>query len=163
VFQCDSTQAAARQQKLPPLPLHPSTPLCLSSHFSSMTKPKHFCSAECKPQKINDEVEACLQEAKKALLVSTDPKYTAKKAAKQFDVPYNTLRNRLKGMEPRKVAHEKEMLLTEGEKKVVVDWIRFLGLARVPVCKCTIWPKVKAIMWAKGLAVTENSVPSTWI
>ena len=93
--------------------------------------------------------------------MSTDPKYGAWKASKEYNVPYDTLQNRLKGIQPRKKAHEKEMLLNDAEKKVLVDWMRFLGLAGLPVCKHTLQPKVKAIMQAKGLVVSDKSVSKT--
>ncbi|KAJ3752461.1 hypothetical protein EV360DRAFT_1793, partial [Lentinula raphanica] len=79
-------------------------------------------------------------------------------AARDFDVPYNTLRNRMKGIQLKKQAHQNELLPTAGEKKVVVEWIQFLGFAGVPVCKRTLRPKVKAILEAKGRTVTERSM-----
>ncbi|KAJ3979466.1 hypothetical protein F5890DRAFT_1421295, partial [Lentinula detonsa] len=94
-----------------------------------MTKPKHLRSATSRPQKVNDEVEARIQQAKESLLTSIDPKYNTRKASIRFDVPYDTLRKRLKGVQPRKKAHEKEMLLNEAEQSVLVDWMRFLSLA----------------------------------
>ncbi|KIK59516.1 hypothetical protein GYMLUDRAFT_169520, partial [Collybiopsis luxurians FD-317 M1] len=123
-----------------------------------MTKPKHLRSATRKPQILNKDIEKRLQQAKEALFISVDPKYTASKAARQYKVPYNTLRNRLKGIQPREKAHEKEMLLSGGEKKAVVDWIRFLGLAGIPICKRTLRPKVKAIMAAKGLTARGSGL-----
>ncbi|KAJ3886570.1 hypothetical protein GG344DRAFT_14824, partial [Lentinula edodes] len=65
-------------------------------------------------------------------------------ASIRFDVPYDTLRKRLKGIQPRKKAHEKEMLLNEAEQSVLVDWIGFLSFAGLPICKRTLRPKVKA-------------------
>ena len=128
-----------------------------------MTKAKHLHSTTRKPQIVNDDIEIRLQQAKQSLFISTDPKYTARQASRDYDVPYDTLRNRLKGIKPRKKAHEAEMLLNEAEKKVLVDWIRYLGLAGIPVCKRTLRPKVKGLMEAKGLTVTENSVSPSWI
>jgi hypothetical protein len=40
---------------------------------------------------LNDEVEKHLQKAKQALFTSTDPKYTAVRASREYDVPYRTL------------------------------------------------------------------------
>ncbi|KAJ3765279.1 hypothetical protein FB446DRAFT_655507 [Lentinula raphanica] len=92
----------------------------------------------CKPQILNDEVEARLQQAKEDLLKNTDPNYTPHDASHKFDVPYKTLLNRIKGIQPRKKAHESEMLLTEAEEEVVIEWIHYLGLAGVPICKRTL-------------------------
>ena len=103
-----------------------------------MTKAKYLHSIMCKPQIVNDEVEAHLQQAKQHLFTTTNSKYTAHQASKDYNVPYDTLWNRLKGIEPRKKAHEKEMLLNDAKKKVLVDWIWFLGLAGLPVCKRTL-------------------------
>jgi len=128
-----------------------------------MTRPKHLRTATRRPQKVNDEVEARIQQAKESLFVSTDSKYNPCQASIRFDVPYDTLRKRLKGIQPRKKAHEKEMLLNEAEQSVLVDWMRFLSLAGLPVCKRTLRPKVKAIMRAKGMEVAEESVSETWI
>ncbi|KAJ3792045.1 hypothetical protein GGU11DRAFT_660453, partial [Lentinula aff. detonsa] len=86
-----------------------------------------------------------------------------KQASRDYEVPYRTLLNRRKGLKPRKKAHEKEMLLTGEEQKVVVEWIQYLGLAGIPVCKCTLRLKIKAIMESKGQAITEKSVSTTWI
>lgn len=55
------------------------------------------------------------------------------------------------------------MLLNEAEQSVLVDWIGFLSLAGLPICKRTLRPKVKAIMSAKGMKVAEASVSDTWI
>lgn len=55
------------------------------------------------------------------------------------------------------------MLLNEAEQSVLVDWMRFLSLAGLPVCKRTLQPKVKAITAAKGMEVAEESVSETWI
>jgi hypothetical protein len=128
-----------------------------------MPKAKHLRSVTRKPQILDDETEKRLQKAKQALFTSTDPKYTAARASREYDVPYNTLRNRLKGLEPRKKAHEKETLLSEAEKKVVIDWMQYLGLAGIPICKRTLRPKIRAIMEAKGRTMTEESVSKTWI
>lgn len=130
-----------------------------------MTIPKHLRTGPVKPRKISDEVEARIQQAKHAVIISTDPKYTAAQAARDFGVQahYKVLRQRLNGIQPKKKAHEKEMLLTEAEKMVLVEWIRFLGFAGIPVCKRTLRPKVKAIMEAKGMTITEQSVSPTWI
>ncbi|KAJ4466261.1 DDE superfamily endonuclease-domain-containing protein [Lentinula aciculospora] len=114
-----------------------------------MTKPKHLRSATHRLQKVNDEVEARIQQAKESLLASTDPKYNPRKASIRFDVPYDTLRKRLKGIQPRKKAHKKEMLLNEAEQSVLGDWMRFLSLAGLPIYK--------------RMEVAEESVSNTWI
>ncbi|KAJ3792319.1 DDE superfamily endonuclease-domain-containing protein, partial [Lentinula aff. detonsa] len=111
-----------------------------------MTKPKQLRSTKRKPQIVNDEVEERLQQAKQSLFNSTDPRYRIAQAARNYDIPYDTLRNRLKGIQPRKKAHENEMILTTGEKQVVIEWIQYLGFAGIPVCKRTLRPKVKAIL-----------------
>ena len=78
-------------------------------------------------------------------------------------MPFDTLQKRLKGIQPRKKAHEKEMLLNEAKQSVLVDWMRFLSLAGLPIYKCTLQPKIKVIMQAKGMELAEESVSDTWI
>ncbi|KAJ3979034.1 hypothetical protein F5890DRAFT_1421919 [Lentinula detonsa] len=128
-----------------------------------MTVPKNLRGTKRKPQRVNDDVEQRLQSPKEALLCSTNSKYRASQAARDFNVPYDTLRNRLRGVQQRRQAHQNEVLLTAGEKKVVVEWIKFLGFAGVPVCKRTIRPKIKAILEAKGRRVTDRSVSKSWL
>ncbi|KAF9067511.1 hypothetical protein BDP27DRAFT_1183905, partial [Rhodocollybia butyracea] len=55
-----------------------------------------------------------------------------KAAAAEYSVPYKTLLNRLKGIEPKKKAHDAQALLTQAEKEVLVEWIQYLGLAGMP-------------------------------
>ncbi|KAJ3778726.1 hypothetical protein FB446DRAFT_401848 [Lentinula raphanica] len=136
--------------------------LVTSLSFSGMTKPKHLRGVNRKPQAVNDEVEERLQRAKEALLESTESNYKVRQAARDFDVPYATLRNRLKGIQPRKEAHEKEALLTAEEKKLVVEWIESLSLVGVRVNERALRPKIQAILEAKGWEVTEKTVSKSW-
>lgn len=103
------------------------------STLPQMTKAKQLWSNKCRPQKLDQNGETCLQEVQQAL--RDDPSLKPKRAAQEFNVPYTTLLNRIRGVQPRKKAHEKEMLLNTAEQKVMVDWMHYLGFAGFPVCK----------------------------
>jgi len=45
-------------------------------------------------------------------------------AASTYGIPYGTLRDRLRGAQPRGAAHEKEQLLTPEEEKSIVRFVR---------------------------------------
>ncbi|KAJ3965694.1 hypothetical protein EV361DRAFT_1018068 [Lentinula raphanica] len=127
--------------------------LVTSLSFSGMTKPKHLRGVNRKPQAVNDEVEERLQRAKEAILESTESKSNMRRAARDFNVPYATLHNRLEGIQPRKEAHEKEALLMAEEKKLVMEWIESLSLVGV---------RSEPILEAKGWEVTEKTVSKSW-
>jgi len=81
---------------------------------------------------INQEAikkEARLQEAMAAVLAK---KYTASSATHAFNVPRQTLYDRLDGKLPRNKAHETEQLLSHTEEKELVRWITRLTITGYP-------------------------------
>ena len=73
--------------------------------------------------------EARLQEAMAAVQAK---KYTAPAAARAFNVPRQTLYDRLDGKLPRNKAHETEQLLSHAEEKELVRWITRLTITGYP-------------------------------
>ena len=73
--------------------------------------------------------EARLQEAMAAVLAK---KYTANSAARVFNVPRQTLYDRLNGKPPRNKGHETEQLLRHAEEKELVRWITRLTITGYP-------------------------------
>ena len=69
-------------------------------------------------------VEARIQEAIQAL--KKNSKYKLRTAAKDFDVPRSTLKDRFHGKKPRNKAHEDDMNLTHHEETELVHWITTL-------------------------------------
>ena len=81
---------------------------------------------------INQEViekEARLQEAMASVWAK---KHTASSAARAFNVPRQTLYDRLDGKLPRNKAHETEQLLSHAEEKELVRWITRLTITGYP-------------------------------
>lgn len=59
---------------------------------------------------------------------------------------YITIDHRKKNLtKPRNRAHEKQQLLTPPQEKILVKWIRFLGLAGISLNQRTIGAKVEAL------------------
>jgi len=65
-----------------------------------------------------------IQEAKHAYRSGLEPSIRA--AALTYGIPYGTLRDRLRGAQPRSAAHEKEQLLTLEEEKSIVRFCETL-------------------------------------
>ena len=85
-----------------------------------MTRPKN---------PVDKEKEARLQQAITAVLNKETTPY---KAIHDFDVPKQTLYNRLQGIPPRNLAQETNQILTHGEEKELVKWITRLTFTRCP-------------------------------
>ena len=75
------------------------------------------------------EKEARLQEAMAAV---SNKKYTIPSAAHAFNVPRQTLYNRMNGKPPRNKAHETEQLLSHAEEKELLQWITRLTITGYP-------------------------------
>lgn len=108
--------------------------------FRSMAR-----TSKCKQraQEASDKEEK-IQQACAALREGTYTKMT--KAAEAFDVSYPTLRRRYEGTtQPRNRAHEKQMLLSSVQEKVLCDWLAYLGSTGHPISKRSIPPKVQEI------------------
>jgi len=65
-----------------------------------------------------------IREAKHAYCSGREPSIRA--AASTYGVPYGTLRDRLRGAQPRSTAHEKEQLLILEEEKSIVRFCETL-------------------------------------
>jgi len=65
-----------------------------------------------------------IREAKHAYRSGLEPSIRA--AASTYGIPYGTLRDRLRGAQPRSAAHEKEQLLTLEEEKSIVRFCETL-------------------------------------
>jgi len=60
-------------------------------------------------------------------------------AALAFKIPVSTLQQHyLMKTQPHKEAHEEQQLLNSAAEKVLVDWLRYLGLTGHALSKCTI-------------------------
>jgi hypothetical protein len=73
--------------------------------------------------------EAILQEAVAAVL---NGQHTGHSAAIAFDVPRQTLYDRLNGKPPRNQAHEAGQLFSHDEEKEFVRWITCLTIDGLP-------------------------------
>jgi hypothetical protein len=79
------------------------------------------------------------------------------KAARELNLPYQTLRRRFLGLaRPKAEAHQNQMLLSPTQEKTVVDWILYLAATGHPVDKRAIRAIVKDVcskrpsgMWIK--------------
>ncbi|KAF7372037.1 Tigger transposable element-derived protein 2 [Mycena venus] len=73
-------------------------------------------------------------------------------AARAFSIEdqYKTVWRRLNGRtKSRRAAHMTSQLLNESQEKTLVSWIKFLGIAGIPLSKRTIAPKVTALCGRK--------------
>ena len=75
-----------------------------------------------KARKSKGEREDSIRRAKHAYLQGEVA--SIREAATAYDVPYSTLRDRLKGAQPRQIAHAKEQLLTPAAEEVLVRYIK---------------------------------------
>ena len=75
------------------------------------------------------EKEARLQETMATVLTK---KHTTSSTAHAFNIPRQTLYNRLDGKPPRNKAHETEQLLSHAEEKELVRWITRLTITDYP-------------------------------
>lgn len=61
------------------------------------------------------------------------PKPNITKAARELNLPYQTLRRRFLGLaRPKAEAHQNQMLLSPTQEKTVVDWILYLAATGHP-------------------------------
>lgn len=89
---------------------------------------------------------------------------SVKAAASAHNVLYLTLTRCIQGTaHPKKLAHDKEALLTRAEKDALLDWVQYLGVTGHPVSKCTLQPKIHSILHAKGYQIKQCTVSKTWI
>ena len=82
-----------------------------------------------------------------------------KAAATAHNVQYFTLRQSVLGLTlHQKEAHINQQLLTKAEEQTLVEWMQYLALTGTghPLNKCTIRPKVQAILEAKGSKFHSN-------
>jgi hypothetical protein len=75
------------------------------------------------------EKEATLQEALAAVVSG---QYTCSSASIVFNVPRQTLYNRMNGKQPRHLAQEKQQVLSHAEEKKLVRWITHLTITGYP-------------------------------
>jgi len=101
------------------------------------------------------EKEARLQEAMAAVLVK---KYTANSAARAFNVPRQTLYDRLDGKLPRNKAHETEQLLSQAEEKELVRWITRLTITGYPPRYDTLREMAEEIRKRRVKNINENGL-----
>ena len=114
-------------------------------------------------QKITEEDETRIEQAKSDYDERRYKSISA--AAKAHGVPYFTLRSRVQGLtQPRRISHDEQALLTQSEQKILVEWIQYLALTGHPLNKCTLRPKIQAILSAKGIQNLDEKYPSkSWI
>lgn len=130
--------------------------------FTTMTKPKSLRTSSPKPRTIDEATETRIQTAHHEFMEGRHK--TVKAAASAHDVPYLTLTRRIQGTAcPKKLAHDKEALLTRSEKNALLDWVQYLGVTGHPVSKRTLRPKIHSILHAKGYQVKQCTVSKTWI
>ena len=84
-----------------------------------MTRPKNLISADNEAQ-----LQLAVAEYKK--LQKKHKTVSIRRIAKNFNVPRQTLTDRLNGKPPRNKAHEQSMHLTNEEEKELVHWITTL-------------------------------------
>lgn len=102
-----------------------------------------------KKRAITTEDESRLAKAKEEFQAGKFK--SIKAAAVSHNVKYFTLRHRILGLAvPHKEAHVNQQLLTKAEEQTLVEWIQYLALTGHPLNKCTIRPKVQAILQAKN-------------
>ena len=99
---------------------------------------------------ITSEEEASIQQAKLDYEARRYPNIM--KAVTAHNVQYFTLWRQVLGLTAHcKETHGEQQLLTDAEEGTLVDWIWYLALTGHPLNKCTIRPKVQAILSAKGI------------
>jgi len=117
-----------------------------------------------KSRKITQD-ETCIEQAKLNFDTCRYPSISA--AAKAHHVPYFTLQRHIQGLtQSCRMAHAEQQLelLMDAEEKTLVEWIQYLALTGHPLNKCTIRPKIQAILTAKGIRNLDDKHPSkTWI
>lgn len=100
----------------------------------------------------NDAKEAKIEEALAA--IANDPSTTVnlKAIARDYDVPYDTLRRRYRNeAKPKKLAHVHLQTLTPAQEEKIVDWSIFLSIQGRPVNKDTLSQKLVQLCpaWAE--------------
>jgi helix-turn-helix, Psq domain len=101
------------------------------------------------------EKEARLQEAVAAVLSG---KHTGHSAAIAFDVPRQTLYDRLKGKPPRNQAHEADQLFSHAEEKELVRWITCLTIAGHPPRHKTLYELAQKIRKRRTSGINEDGM-----
>jgi hypothetical protein len=104
------------------------------------------------------EKEARLQEAVAAILSG---KHTGHSAAIAFDVPRQTLYDRLEGKPPRNQAHEADQLFSHAEETEFVRWITCFTIAATLLATrlCTNWHKKSA----NGVPAESMKTECNWL
>ena len=58
---------------------------------------------------------------------------TSKEAFKKYGIPYTTITGRLKGRQPRRVAHESQQVLSSIQEEALCSWIEFYSAQGRPI------------------------------
>ena len=114
------------------------------------------------------EKEARLQEAITAVLKGEKTSY---KAILDFNVPKQTLYNRLDGKFPHVKAHERDQILTNTEEKELVQWISRFTFTDYPPRHVTLQEMIEEIRKRRVREITPtimrknefNSMDQQWI
>src|SRR5271167_4181574 len=111
-----------------------------------MTRPKN---------PADKEKEARLQQAIAAVL---NKETTAYKAIHDFDVPKQTLYDRLQGKPPRNLAQETNQILTHAEEKELVKWITRLTYTGYPPRYVTLREMAEEIRKRRVKLINNNGM-----
>ena len=111
-----------------------------------MTRPKKQEQAE---------KEAKLQEAVASVL---NKQHTCHSAALAFNVPRQTLYDRVKGKMPRNKAHEADQILSHAEEKELVQWITRLTISGYPPRYQTLREMAEEIRKRRVKNINENGM-----
>ena len=103
------------------------------------------------------EKEAKLQEAVASVL---NKQHTCHSAALAFNVPHQTLYDRVKGKMPRNKAHEADQILSHAEEKELVQWITYLTISGYPPRYQTLREMAKEIRKRRVKNINENGMQS---
>ncbi|KAF8993038.1 hypothetical protein BDZ89DRAFT_885647, partial [Hymenopellis radicata] len=108
--------------------------------------------------------EARVQAAMRAVLASglkpgSEKRYllSVNQAAKDFNIPPQTLRDRMNGKKTRQESHLHQLRLSEEEEQVLVNWVKEMGRRGVPMTLQTLQDHASEISgrtmgrsWADG-------------
>lgn len=101
------------------------------------------------------EREARVQEAVAAV---KEGKYTCYSAARVFNIPRQTLYDRVNGKLPRNQAHEAEQLLSHAEEKELIRWITLLTLTGYPPRYVTLLQMAEEIRKRRVKNINDDDI-----
>lgn len=88
---------------------------------------------------------------------------SVQKVAQLYNVPRTTLRDRLKGIQQRAIAHRTERKLTETEEETLLQWILIMDKRGTPLRPSTVQDMANLLLANRDSSKPLSTVGVNWV